>query len=192
MRARQKFTAVGALALATTAVGGGAVVTSHAMADTPTPEKGTMTVISMMDGSDAIKCVYDEVDLPVPQGHGVFGTQVGDDQVGIVATGSSRALDVIAGTGPSDVNRDQISGGVVIASTTMTPPDGQVPGVPPNFTVASAGNGRTAVADGNETALPPLPFDGIVLDVEDARPGTDEECAALEPTTGVPPVLVTP
>jgi hypothetical protein len=66
MRTRQKLTAVGAITLATTAVVGGAVVTSHAMADSPIPAKGTMTVVSMTNGSDPIKCVYDNVDLPTP------------------------------------------------------------------------------------------------------------------------------
>ena len=188
MRTRQKFTAVGALALATTAVGGGAVVTSHAMADAPTPDKGTMTVISMANGPDsAIKCVYDDVDLPVPPGHGMFGTEFG-----VMSPGVVRALEVIAGTGPVDATGEPVSGGVVMASTTMTVADGQAPGATPNFTIGSPIGGPIAVTGGNEAALPPLPFDGVVLDVEDARLGTDEECAALKPTAGVPPMLTAP
>ena len=80
MRVRQKLTAVGACALATTAVLGGAAVTSHAMGESPTPDKGTMTVIAMTSDTDgAIKCVYDDIDLPAPpSGAGTeFTTQTG-------------------------------------------------------------------------------------------------------------------
>jgi len=57
MRTRQKVTAVGAVALASAAIGGGALFTSHAMAAGPTPPAtGTLVIISRSAGSDqAIK-----------------------------------------------------------------------------------------------------------------------------------------
>ena len=65
MRTRQKLTAAGALTLATCSIGGGAFVTAHAMADGTAPPKGTLTVVSMTsDSNGAVKCVYDDVDLP--------------------------------------------------------------------------------------------------------------------------------
>jgi hypothetical protein len=168
MRTRQKITAVGALALATTAVGGGAVVTSHAMADAPTPEKGTMTVVSMMAGPDsAIKCVYDDIELPVAaQGHGVLGIEAGNQMGSIPA-------------------------GAVIISDTVTPADGEGPGFPPNLTINKQFTGSVAIGGDVETALP-VPPGAVVLDAADARPGTAEECAALKPTTIEPPLLTSP
>jgi hypothetical protein len=192
MRTRQKLTAIGALALATTAVGGGAIVTSHAMADAPTPGKGTVTVISMTDGSDgAIRCVYDDVDLPVPQVRSVLGTDVGG-QVAAVPAGAGDAFDVIAGQGPIDANGDPIAGAVIISSGTAMLPDGQVPGVPPDFTFNEATTGATSVGGDSETALPPLPAGAVVIDAANARPGTTEECAAMKPTNVLPPLLTAP
>ena len=53
MRTRQKVTAVGAVALASAAIGGGALFTSHAMAADPTPPAtGTLVIISRSAGSD--------------------------------------------------------------------------------------------------------------------------------------------
>ena len=143
MRVRQKLTAVGACALATTAVLGGAVVTSHAMGESPTPGKGTVTVISMTSDSDgAIKCVYDDIDLPTPP--------------------------IGAGTGA-----------VMVSTGSVASPDGKAPDNPPTFTVNSGAAG--------DPALPPIPDGAVVLNSDDARPGTAEECAALKPTTsGLP------
>jgi hypothetical protein len=189
MRTRQKLTAVGALALATTAVGGGAVVTSHAMADTATPEKGTMTVISMRDGSDeAIKCVYDDIDLPTVA-VGVLATANGD-----LPNGGAVAINVESGTGPVDENGDPIPGGVIVSSGSMELPDGQLPD-PSNVVVnrpvvvthTTGGEATPADAD-----LPALPPGAILLDTTNARPGTAEECAAMKPTTAAPPFVTTP
>ena len=66
MRTRQKVTAVGAVALASAAIGGGALFTSHAMAaGSAPPATGTLMIITRSEGSDqAIKCTYHDVDLP--------------------------------------------------------------------------------------------------------------------------------
>ncbi len=80
MRTRQKVTAVGALALAGAAIGGGALFTSHAMAAGSEPSTGTLVVvISRSAGStEAIKCTYHDVDLPpAPPGDSMLITGIG-------------------------------------------------------------------------------------------------------------------
>ena len=181
MRTRQKLTAVGACALATAAVIGGAAVTSHAMGDTPTPDKGTMTVIAMTSDSDgAIKCVYDDIDLPTPPVGGIgtgFGTQSGG-----VIQGHSEAIDIVSGSGPVDADGKPVAGAVMVSTGSVISADGK-PGSEPTFTVNSGDTG--------DTALPPLPDGAVVLNSEDARPGTAEECATLKPTTTGLPALPT-
>jgi len=168
MRVRQKLTAVGACALATTAVLGGAVVTSHAMGESPTPDKGTMTVIAMTSDSDgAIKCVYDDIDLPAPpSGAGTeFTTQSGG-----AVQGHAESINVVSGSGPVDADGKPTAGAVM-------------------------GSAGSVTSNGGEPGeLPPLPDGAVVLNSDDARPGTAEECAALKPstTTGLPPLLTTP
>ena len=181
MRVRQKLTAVGACALATTAVLGGAVVTSHAMGESPTPAKGTMTVIAMTsDSKGAIKCVYDGIDLPTPPAAGagtVFSTQSGGS-----VQGHASAIDVVSGTGPVDANGKPVAGAVIVSSGSVMSPDGKATGSLPTFAVNSGAAGE---------ALPPLPDGAVVLNSDDARPGTAEECAALKPTTSGLPALPT-
>ena len=177
MRVRQKLTAVGACALATTAVLGGAAVTSHAMGESPAPDKGTMTVIAMTSETDgAIKCVYDDIDLPAPpNGAGTeFNTQSGGAQAG--------AINVVSGSGPVDADGKPTAGAVMVSAGSVIAPDGTASATP-TFTVNS----------GEPGDLPPLPDGAVVLNSDDARPGTAEECAALKPsTTGLPPLLTTP
>jgi hypothetical protein len=191
MRMKQKLTAVGAFALATTAVGGGAVVTSHAMSNGETPVKGTMTVVATTADSDgAIKCVYDDIDLPTaPFG---LGTEAGDDST----PGHSTVINVIGGKGPVDEDGNPVPGSVLVSSGSMALPDGATPGDGPTLTVhASIGAATTSAGavsvSSDDATLPPLPDGSVVLNADDARPGTDQECAALRPTTaaGVPPSL---
>ena len=178
MRARQKLTAVGACALATAAVLGGAAVTSHAMGDTPTPDKVTMTVIAMTSDSDgAIKCVYDDIDLPTPSVGGIgteFGTQTG------VIQGRAEAIDIVSGKGPVDADGNPIAGAVMVSTGSVASADGQT-STAPTFTVNDGAAG--------DPALPPLPDGAVVLNSDDARTGTAEECAALKPTTTELPSL---
>jgi hypothetical protein len=175
MRTKQKLTAIGAFALATTAVVGGAVVTSHAMSNTETPVKGTMTVIAMTAGADsAIKCVYDDIDLPTV----AIGTEIGQ-QTGGPISGHAEAINVISGTGPVDENGDPEPGSVLVTSGSAALPDGATPGDASILTVS----GAIGTATTDDATLPPLPPGAIVLNADDARPGTAEECAALKPTT---------
>jgi len=171
MRTRQKLTAAGAITLATTAIIGGAVVTSHAMADSPIPAKGTMTVVSMTNGSDPIKCVYDNVDLPTPpdvagQPHFSTGTPGEAGAVLNVVTGSAQAAD---GTGAATAGGIAVSGGVAVSAAAAD-------GVP------------HLVVSGDGDALPPLPAPpgAEVIDLSDAREGTADECAALQSTATLP------
>lgn len=183
MRTRQKLTAVGACALATAAVLGGASVTSHAMGDSPTPDKGTMTVIAMTADSDgAIKCVYDDIDLPTAPAGGIgtgFGTQSGT-----AIQGHAEAIDVVTGSGPVDADGNPVAGAVMVSSASVASADGK-PGGAPTLTVNAGAAG--------DPALPPLPDGAVVVNSDDARQGTAEECAALKPTTtGLPPLFTTP
>ena len=181
MRTRQKLTAVGACALATTAVLGGAAVTSHAMGDSPTPDKGTMTVIAMTSDSDgAIKCVYNDIDLPTLPAGGV-GTGFSTQSSGVIQ-GHAEAIDVVTGSGPVDAGGKPVAGAVMV-STASVSADGKT-GSAPTFTV----NGSAA----GDPALPPLPDGAVALNSDDARPGTAEECAALKPTTTGLPALAAP
>ena len=153
--------------MATTAIVGGAVVTSHAMADSPVPAKGTMTVVSMTTDSDGpIKCVYDDIDLPSPPTGA--GTEFTTQSAGAVQ-GRAESINVVSGSGPVDADRQTHSR-------------------------SSDGVGRLVTLNGGEPGeLPPLPDGAVVLNSDDARPGTAEECAALKPsTTGMPPLLTTP
>lgn len=181
MRVRQKLTAVGACALATTAVLGGAAVTSHAMGESPAPDKGTMTVIAMTSGTDgAIKCVYDDIELPAPPNGA--GTEF-NTQAGAAVQGHPEAINVVSGSGPVDADGKPVAGAVMVSAGSVTAPDGTTTDSP-TFTANS----------GEPGGLPPLPDGAVVLNSDDARPGTAEECAALRPstTTGLPPLLTTP
>jgi hypothetical protein len=182
MRTRQKLTAVGACALATAAVLGGAAVTSHAMGESPTPDKGTMTVIAMTADSDgAIKCVYDDIDLPTAPAGGIgtgFGTQSAT-----VIQGHAEAIDVVSGKGPVDADGKPIAGAVMVSTGSMAA-NGEA-GTAPTFSVNDGAPG--------DAALPPLPDGAVVLNSEDARPGTAQECADLKPTTtGLPQLQTAP
>ena len=181
MRVRQKLTAVGACALATTAVLGGAVVTAHAMGESPTPAKGTMTVISMTSDSDgAIKCVYNDIALPTPPAGGA-GTVFSTQSAGAIQ-GRAEATDVISGKGPVDANGKPVAGAVIVSSRSVISPDGKASDSLPTFSVNSG-----------DATPPPLPDGAVVLNSDDARPGTAEECAALKPTTtGLPPLPTAP
>jgi hypothetical protein len=189
MRTRQKLTAAGAIALATAAVVGGAAVTSHAMADSPVPAKGTLTIVSATNGSDPIKCVYDDVDLPTPpagagEPHFSTGTPTGAGAVLNIVTGSGPAPDgaptVISGSaqaeGPIQTGPGAVASGGISVSTGDTP-DGQ-----PHVVVSGDGD-----------ALPPLPPPGAdVIDLSDARVGTADECAALRSTATLPASTTAP
>ncbi|MCU1393312.1 MAG: hypothetical protein JWM34_1740 [Ilumatobacteraceae bacterium] len=197
MRARKQLTAIGAIALATAAIGGGAAVTSHAMGSTSPPIKGTLTIVSMAAGADgAITCTYDDVDLPAP---GVVGT-VGSVSTGTgtapsAVTGEAGSVGVVTATASADGDGKPLpglitgeAGSVTIGTGDGTGPSLETAGAPPAGSVTIG----TIVAEGNVAGGPTLtPVTGavpaIVLDSNDARPGTAEECAALKPTTiGVP------
>ena len=198
MRTRQKLTAVGALALASSAIGGGAVATSHAMAaDSTTPDKGTMTVISMTsDSNGAFKCVYDDIDLPtVGVGTGIPGQAGGPTVV------SGQSTNVVTGSGPVDANGKPIAGAVMVSTGSAPPPDGAIPAGAPKLVVVNSSAdgtdtqaGTSAGGAGESTQVGEVPpgLPPIAIDSVDARPGTAEECAALKPTTALAPPALTP
>ena len=171
MRTRQKVTAVGAVALASAAIGGGAMFTSHAMAAGPTPPAtGTLVIISRSAGSDeAIKCTYHDVDLPPLRpgtAHVIHGV------AGAPEAGSVEITSGPAGSGPAGEGPGTKAAGAVF---TQGGPD--------------AGAGGSDVASFSIQGPPP---DGtgkgpLVLDDKDARQGTDAESAALRPDVQAQP-----
>ena len=76
----------------------------------------------------------------------------------------------------------------MVSAGSVISPDGTTSATP-TYTVNSG-----TVNSGEPGELPPLPDGAVVLNSDDARPGTAEECAALKPstTTGLPPLLTTP
>lgn len=169
MRTRQKLTAVGAFTLASTAIGGGALVTSHAMADESTPATGTMTVVQMKVGDDeAIRCTFDDVDLPTvvlqPAGEGVLSVIIAGAP-GVPVGGGEQGTAVVT------------EGGTLPALPT---------GATEEVTVRASAEvgGPTLVTSGaapDGSGPPPIMVSNL-----DARPGTDEECAALRPGAETP------
>ena len=170
MRTRQKVTAVGAVALASAAIGGGALFTSHAMAAGPTPPAtGTLVIISRSAGSDqAIKCTYHDVDLPP------------------LRPGTALVIHGVAGA--PEGGSVQITGGPAAG------PAGEEPGTKAAGAVFTQSGTEASTAGGDVTSFgvqgPPPDGTGkgpLVLDDQDARQGTDAECAALRPDVQAQP-----
>ncbi|MCU1501978.1 MAG: hypothetical protein JWM12_1332 [Ilumatobacteraceae bacterium] len=208
MRTRRKLTAIGALTLAGSAVVGGALVTSHAMAASTTPTKGTITVVSMQAGADsAIQCTYDGVDLPSPAGVPGSGGAALTGAVAVPPDGGPNLIVRADGDGPQLVSGtaedgstvgDPAVGGAVGEGTPVSRTDqsgattyavGQAVSASP----ADRSDGPATQTAGSPAADGSLPPDltgvpAIVLDSKDARPGTAEECAALQPSTMVLPL----
>lgn len=194
MRTRQRYMAAGAFTLAASSIGGGAFVTSHAMADETPPPTGTLTVVSMTGGTDsAIKCVFDGIDLPTLSAAPV-GVGGGPDFV--TGSGGSPSTEIHLGTGPVDADGTPLAGAVfVTAGAVSMAADGtDAPtGAPTLITsidgVTPAGSSGgiitvTGSADGSGEGTLPAPPAGVVpIDISNVREGTAEECAALQPST---------
>ena len=170
MRTRQKVTAVGAVALASAAIGGGALFTSHAMAAGPTPPaKGTLVIISRSAGSDqAIKCTYHDVDLPP------------------LRPGTAHVIHGVSGAPEG--------GSVQITGGPAAEPAGEGPGTKAAGAVFTQSGTEASTGGGDVTSFgvqgPPPDGTGkgpLVLDDQDARQGTDAECAALRPDVQAQP-----
>lgn len=168
MRTRQKVTAVGAVALASAAIGGGALFTSHAMAAGSTPPAtGTLIIISRSAGSDqAIKCTYHDVDLPPLRpgtAHVIHGVAEAPEGGSVEITGGP--------AGPTSDGPGTKAAGAVFTQS------------------------GTAIAGGDDVTSfgvegPPPDGTGkgpLVLDDKDTRQGTDAECAALRPDVQAQP-----
>ncbi|MCU1389043.1 MAG: hypothetical protein JWL72_2381 [Ilumatobacteraceae bacterium] len=196
MRTRQKLTAVGAFTLATCSIGGGAFVTSRAMADGTTPPKATLTVVSMSAGSDgAIKCVYDDVDLPaIALG---AGTAAINAPGGVTGTASGPLTVSVSGSAPVDADGNPLpiaqAGTVTVTAGSDSGPTYETAGgngLPGATAIGGAGVVTAiAIAAGSTadgTGLPPLPAGAVSIDSADVRVGTPEECATLKPTGALP------
>ncbi len=201
MRTRHKLTVAGALTLAAGTIGTGALITSHAMADSTPPAKGTVTVVSMSPGSDtAITCTYDDIDLPALSP----GRSAGDPRSVVIGTrtsgedGSTGTLPPLNAGTPGTPGTVQISGGEQSAGTDTSGAEAsgtETSGTESAGPVTAGGSGPgeittgVAVATGAGVASATPAPDGlpvIRLDGHDARPGTPEECAALRSTVPTP------
>ena len=166
------------------------------MADSTTPGKGTITVISMTSDSDgAFKCVYDNIDLPtVGVGTGI------PNQAGSPTVVSGQATNVITGTGPVDADGKPIAGAVMVSTGSAVLPDGAPPAGAPTLVVTASADGTNAEAgtsaggagETTQSGQVPPGLPPIAIDSVDARPGTAAECAAMKPTTVLAPPPAAP
>ena len=168
LRRATKLTLVGALALAGSAIGGGVLMTSHAMAaDATPPATGTLTIVIRQTGAgDAIRCTFTGVALPAPPtGAGEPGThlvQAGGLNHGVVSIEGAPAPAPDGASGPLAVRTSGTVGG------------GTGPG-----TLGVASGQVVSGASVDPAGTPPLP---PIVDATNARPGTAEECSAVMPT----------
>jgi hypothetical protein len=163
MRTRQQLTVAGAFAVATTAIVGGAFVTSHAMADATPQALGTLTIVATTAGSgDVVKCTYDNVPLP-----SVTFSAVGTAQFGGSPAAPTGPINVFTGSVPIDADGGPLPG---LVATQAEPIGGGVAvATQPGAAGATLTSGVDVVPVG-KTAM---------FDSRDARLGTAEECAAL-------------
>lgn len=157
MKTRNKILTLASLGISGAAVAAGALVTSSAMAATATPDKADVAVVAVsFDGKDAIRCEYDDIQLP-PVPPGDAGTHiVGTAEEGVVTTSGGGELP----------GAPTLSKGGVVAVIDAKPVDpSQIPGVP----------GDATLVEGK------LPEGTVVISSDDAREGTPQECAALRP-----------
>lgn len=166
MKKRNTIMAGMTLGVSAAAIWAGVLVTSSAIASEPASDEANVTMLAPdPDGDGAISCQFDGVDIEVA-----------------VATASATALPV--GSTPAD---GQVISGVVSASATAlpegsAPADGQV--ISGTGTIQDPGglledSGTVTVESSG--GLPVL----VVVNGGEVRPGTPEECAALQPE-GIP------
>ena len=152
MRKQNAFIAGVSLASACAAVAVGSVVSSNAMASPAATDKATVDVVSVGDGSgDPISCSFDDLSLP-----------------GLPLLGATLPGQVIAGHATIGEIIDSIGAS---PGSTPLPAGEQPPGVTSREVQVTA-----TVGDGD---MPVLPSGAVLKPIEDARPGTAEECAAL-------------
>jgi hypothetical protein len=177
------------LLVAGAAIAGGAAVSSNAMADggTPADELNRVSVISMVEGGEAIECTFDGIDFP----SFVVNGSMGDN--GVIAVSGTATID---GPLPADMTMGEAlpagegqSFSVSVGTDgVITDGDGNV--IEPGTLVGQEG-GAISIDGAELVPLTPeqmeeMTADMQVISVDDARPGTPEECAAMQPVPATP------
>ena len=163
MNIRKKLTVIGAIALSASAITGGAFVTSRAMADGPAPAKATLTVVSIKAGDTAaVRCTYDNVELPVlqPSAAPVEGADRGT--AGPVAITKSATATAVRGANAA---------GTSSVAVAMSPSSS-------DSTTASRTAGSGIELPTGTITVQPIGLNGTASQV---RPGTTAECEAMRP-----------
>lgn len=176
------------LLVAGAAIAGGAAVSSSAMADagTPADELNTVHVISISEGGEAIECTFDGIDLPTF----VFDSGQGDGVIAVTGTATidgSMPIDMVP-AGALPVGEGQSISVSVGADGVVTDSDGNV--IEPG-TLVGEGGGTISVDSGELVPLTPEQMEEMtantrIISADDARPGTPEECAAMQPVPATP------
>lgn len=180
------------LLVAGAAIAGGAAVSSSAMADSGTPadELNTMQVISVSADGEAIECTFDGIDLTS------FVINAPADGDGVIAvTGTA----TIAGGLPVGELPELVGEAVPMGEGesfsvsigedgVLTDSDGNV--IEPG-TLVGEGGGTISVDSGELVPLTPEQMEEMnantqIISADDARPGTPEECAAMQPVPAIP------
>lgn len=177
------------LLVAGAAIAGGAAVSSSAMADggAPADDLNTVSVISMSTDGEAIECTYDGLDFP----SFVVGDGSGD---GVIAVTGTATIDgsLPVGSLPVDmvpaealpVGEGQSFSVSVGTDGVVTDSEGNV--IEPGTLV---GEGGAISVDAELVPLTPEQMEEMnvqIISADDARPGTPEECAAMQPVPAVP------
>lgn len=175
------------LLVAGAAIAGGAAVSSNAMADSGTPagEVNTVSVISMSTDGEAIECTYDGIDFP----SFVVGDGSGDGVIAVTGTATiDGALPVdMVPAGAVPVGEGETFSVSVGADGVVTDSEGNI--IEPGTLVGEGG--AISVDAGELIPLTPEQMEEMnanvqIISADDARPGTPEECAAMQPVPAIP------
>lgn len=157
--------ALASLSAATASIVAGALVSQHAVADSDTAPKATVTVVTGgSDGSGAYSCTFDDLTLPEPGSMAGFGTGGAAGGTSVDGTSTAAGAFRVRGDGPPAG-----SPGLVVRGSARGAAEGDGGAGPAPF-VTSFSTG--SAPDG--AGLPARP-----VELGEAREGTPEECAAV-------------
>lgn len=178
------------LVIAGAAIAGGAAVSSSAMADsgTPTDELNTVQVVSVSADGEAIECTFDGIDFPSFLISNVEGDGV------IAVSGSATIAEGVPADQVPVLEAHALSDDGATFTVTMgedgvvTDSNGNV--IEPGTQVGHGG-GTISVDGADLVPLTPEQMEEMnanmqIISADDARPGTPEECAAMQPVPATP------
>ena len=190
MKTRNFYFGGFSLLVAGAAIAGGAAVSSSAMADggSPAGDLNTVHVISIADGGEAIECEYDGIDLTATW----LASPVGGGD-GVIAVSGTATIDgsVPEGVEPMELGDLDGSFSVTVGDDgVVTSSEGSVVEIGTSVDVG----GGTVTLDGEAieaVELTPQQMEDMIGEMQivfadDARPGTPEECAAMQPVPATP------